>query len=111
MAVNLPIVRAGTYEQGQKNMTLDYCIYLYSWAVVFASGEFVFILSALKLIKVSSFRLEVSNNRVRWHQAFGFGCKMTANSNTGVLDPCLCRISVRKVCTVSIVIEYETFFL
>ncbi|CAB3993361.1 Hypothetical predicted protein [Paramuricea clavata] len=44
----------------------------------------------------TSCRLDVSNNRVRWHQTFQFGCKMTANSGTGYLDPCLCRISVRK---------------
>lgn len=24
-------------------------------------------------------------------------CKMSANAGTGVLDPCVCRVSVRKV--------------
>ena len=58
----------------------------------------------------TSYRIEVSNNRVRWHQTFEFGCKMTANSNTGVLDPCLCRISVRKVCiNYMCTIRYEIF--
>lgn len=41
-------------------------------------------------------REEVSNNCVRWGAEFNFPCKMTANANTGVLDPCVCRISVRK---------------
>ncbi|PVD22115.1 hypothetical protein C0Q70_17919 [Pomacea canaliculata] len=40
---------------------------------------------------------EVSNNCVRWGAEFNFPCKMTANANTGVLDPCVCRISVRKL--------------
>ncbi|XP_041371053.1 protein FAM102B-like isoform X2 [Gigantopelta aegis] len=43
-----------------------------------------------------STREEVSNNRVRWNAKFSFPCKMTASAITGVLENCICRISVRK---------------
>ncbi|XP_051964174.1 protein FAM102A [Xyrauchen texanus] len=39
---------------------------------------------------------EVHQNSVRWRKRFSFVCKMSANPNTGVLDPCMCRVSVRK---------------
>lgn len=42
-------------------------------------------------------REEVQQNCVRWRKKFSFVCKMSANAITGVLDPCLCRVSVRKV--------------
>jgi len=41
-------------------------------------------------------REEVKNHAVKWGQKFEFPCKMSANASTGVLDPCLLRISVRK---------------
>ncbi|TRY60593.1 hypothetical protein DNTS_026997 [Danionella cerebrum] len=44
----------------------------------------------------SSTREEVQENSVRWRKRFSFVCKMSANPNTGVLDPCVCRVSVRK---------------
>uniref|UniRef100_A0A8B9GVK3 Family with sequence similarity 102 member Aa n=1 Tax=Astyanax mexicanus TaxID=7994 RepID=A0A8B9GVK3_ASTMX len=44
----------------------------------------------------SSSREEVQENSVRWRKRFSFVCKMSANPNTGVLDPCICRVSVRK---------------
>ncbi|XP_049342206.1 protein FAM102A isoform X1 [Astyanax mexicanus] len=44
----------------------------------------------------SSSREEVRENSVRWRKRFSFVCKMSANPNTGVLDPCICRVSVRK---------------
>ncbi|KAL6458692.1 hypothetical protein MHYP_G00321640 [Metynnis hypsauchen] len=44
----------------------------------------------------SSSREEVQENSVRWKKRFSFVCKMSANPNTGVLDPCICRVSVRK---------------
>lgn len=43
-----------------------------------------------------SSREEVQENCVRWRKKFSFICKMSANPNTGVLDPCICRVSVRK---------------
>uniref|UniRef100_A0A671Y9E1 Estrogen-induced osteoclastogenesis regulator 1b n=1 Tax=Sparus aurata TaxID=8175 RepID=A0A671Y9E1_SPAAU len=43
-----------------------------------------------------SSREEVQQNCVRWRKKFSFVCKMSANAITGVLDPCLCRVSVRK---------------
>ncbi|XP_026993591.1 protein FAM102A isoform X2 [Tachysurus fulvidraco] len=45
---------------------------------------------------ISSSRQEVQENCVRWHKKFSFVCKMSANPTTGVLDPCICRVSVRK---------------
>ncbi|KAL8606416.1 hypothetical protein ACOMHN_060321 [Nucella lapillus] len=41
-------------------------------------------------------REDIRNNRVRWNSEFNFPCKMTSNAITGILDPCVCRISVRK---------------
>ena len=43
------------------------------------------------------YREEVQQHTVRWGAKFPFVCKMSANASTGVLEPCLLRISVRKV--------------
>ncbi|XP_020648951.1 early estrogen-induced gene 1 protein isoform X1 [Pogona vitticeps] len=43
-----------------------------------------------------STREEVQENCVRWKKKFTFVCKMSANPATGLLDPCICRVSVRK---------------
>ncbi|KAJ0032790.1 hypothetical protein NQD34_002871 [Periophthalmus magnuspinnatus] len=43
-----------------------------------------------------STREQVQANCVRWRKMFSFPCKMSANAGTGVLDPCVCRVSVRK---------------
>ncbi|XP_019964505.1 EEIG family member 2 isoform X1 [Paralichthys olivaceus] len=43
-----------------------------------------------------SSREPVQANCVRWRRRFSFPCKMSANAGTGVLDPCVCRVSVRK---------------
>ncbi|XP_062409514.1 protein FAM102A [Sardina pilchardus] len=45
---------------------------------------------------ISSSRQEVQENCVRWRKKFSFVCKMSASPTTGVLDPCICRVSVRK---------------
>ncbi|XP_059051387.1 uncharacterized protein LOC131846165 [Achroia grisella] len=45
-----------------------------------------------------SSREEVRNHAVRWNAEFSFVCKMCANANTGVLEPALMRVSVRKEC-------------
>ncbi|KAI4502976.1 hypothetical protein M0802_002020, partial [Mischocyttarus mexicanus] len=42
------------------------------------------------------YREEVQEHTVRWNAKFEFCCKMSANASTGVLDPCILRISVRK---------------
>ncbi|KAI9537086.1 hypothetical protein NQZ68_028213 [Dissostichus eleginoides] len=39
---------------------------------------------------------EVRENCVRWRKRFTFVSKMSANPHTGVLDPSVCRVSVRK---------------
>ncbi|KAI5089275.1 protein FAM102A [Silurus meridionalis] len=46
---------------------------------------------------ICSSRQEVQENCVRWRKKFSFVCKMSANPTTGVLDPCVCRVSVRKL--------------
>ncbi|KAK1796070.1 hypothetical protein P4O66_008861, partial [Electrophorus voltai] len=43
-----------------------------------------------------SSRETVQANCVRWRKRFSFPCKMSASAGTGVLDPCVCRVSVRK---------------
>ncbi|XP_068599524.1 EEIG family member 2 [Brachionichthys hirsutus] len=43
-----------------------------------------------------SSREPVQANCVRWRKTFSFPCKMSASAGTGVLDPCVCRVSVRK---------------
>uniref|UniRef100_A0A3Q3WDU8 C2 NT-type domain-containing protein n=1 Tax=Mola mola TaxID=94237 RepID=A0A3Q3WDU8_MOLML len=43
-----------------------------------------------------SSRESVQANCVRWRKRFSFVCKMSANAGKGVLDPCVCRVSVRK---------------
>lgn len=42
----------------------------------------------------------VQANCVRWKKKFIFMCKISANATTGVLDTCICRVSVRKVSSV-----------
>lgn len=39
---------------------------------------------------------EVKENCVKWGARFSFSCKMTANAYTGILETCICRVSVRK---------------
>ncbi|KAK2507392.1 hypothetical protein MC885_006280 [Smutsia gigantea] len=41
-------------------------------------------------------REEVQENCVQWRKRFTFVCKMGANPATGLLDPCIFRVSVRK---------------
>ncbi|XP_048376091.1 early estrogen-induced gene 1 protein-like [Stegostoma tigrinum] len=43
-----------------------------------------------------STREEVQENCVQWRKKSRFMCKMSASSATGVLDPSICRVSVRK---------------
>ena len=44
----------------------------------------------------TSHRNEVENHRVQWDEDFNFSCKMYASVSTGVLEPCWCKISIRK---------------
>ncbi|XP_043989830.1 protein FAM102B-like [Gambusia affinis] len=43
-----------------------------------------------------SSREPVQANCVHWKKRFSFICKMSASAGTGMLDPCMCRVSVRK---------------
>ncbi|KAF1671680.1 hypothetical protein FQV07_0002406, partial [Pygoscelis papua] len=38
----------------------------------------------------------VQANCVRWKKKFLFMCKISASATTGILDTCICRVSVRK---------------
>lgn len=67
-------------------------------SVPFVSG---ILYAKVRLIDGGSFltqsaREEVNNHSVIWKSRFNFQCKITANANTGYLDPCMCRISVRR---------------
>lgn len=44
----------------------------------------------------TSSRVEVQEHKVRWNSKFEFVCKMSASASTGVLDPCLLRVSIRR---------------
>ncbi|XP_001381919.2 EEIG family member 2 isoform X1 [Monodelphis domestica] len=43
-----------------------------------------------------SSREVVQANCVHWRKKFSFMCKMSASAATGILDPCIYRVSVRK---------------
>ncbi|OXB84159.1 UNVERIFIED_CONTAM: hypothetical protein H355_007042 [Colinus virginianus] len=43
-----------------------------------------------------SSREVVQANCVRWKKKFIFMCKISASATTGILDTCVCRVSVRK---------------
>ncbi|KAJ8039532.1 hypothetical protein HOLleu_17282 [Holothuria leucospilota] len=43
-----------------------------------------------------SSREAVQDHMVHWGQKFKFNCRMSASASTGVLEPCLCRVSIRK---------------
>ncbi|XP_041509623.1 protein FAM102B isoform X2 [Microtus oregoni] len=55
----------------------------------------------MRLLDGGSFTAESSRevvqaNCVRWRKKFSFMCKMSASVSTGILDPCVYRVSVRK---------------
>ncbi|XP_038193341.1 protein FAM102A [Arvicola amphibius] len=67
-------------------------------AVPFVNGVLfckVRLLDGGDFVSLSS-REEVQENCVRWQKRFTFVCKMSANPATGLLDPCIFRVSVRK---------------
>lgn len=43
-----------------------------------------------------SSRQAVQDHMVHWGEKFKFNCRMSASATTGVLEPCFCRLSVRK---------------
>jgi len=61
-------------------------------AVLFSK---VHLLDGGKFVDHSS-REEVRDHTVKWSARMSFCAKMTAPPSTGVLDPCVCRVSVRK---------------
>ncbi|XP_029805189.1 protein FAM102B isoform X2 [Suricata suricatta] len=55
----------------------------------------------MRLLDGGSFAAEsprevVQANCVHWRKKFSFMCKMSASATTGILDPCIYRVSVRK---------------
>eukprot|EP00794_Sanderia_malayensis_P016016 gene16016-17633_t len=41
-------------------------------------------------------RKDVTEHLAKWGSIFNFTCKMVANSSSGMLEKCLCRVSIRK---------------
>lgn len=62
-----------------------FCCILWSWLYMWL----------ILNIMLSIHREVVQANCVRWKKKFLFICKISAT--TGILDPCICRVSVRKV--------------
>ncbi|BES92938.1 unnamed protein product [Nesidiocoris tenuis] len=67
-------------------------------AVPFLNGV---LFAKIRLLDGGSFmetsnREEVQDHKVKWGSKFEFVCKMSASASTGVLDPCMLRVSVRK---------------
>lgn len=46
---------------------------------------------------VSLSSVEVSSHTVSWDEEVQFPCKLYASANTAELEPCICKVSVRKV--------------
>lgn len=44
-------------------------------------------------------RVEVHSHSANWNSHFNFSCRITVDPSTGVLEKCMCRISLRKVDT------------
>ncbi|XP_064649165.1 early estrogen-induced gene 1 protein-like isoform X4 [Lineus longissimus] len=67
-------------------------------SVPFVSGV---MFAKVRLLDGGSFsnlssREEIHDHVVNWNACFSFMCKMSASLITGVLEPCICRISVRR---------------
>ena len=43
--------------------------------------------------------VEVKSHTVTWEEEVKFSCKLYASANTAELEPCICKVSVRKVST------------
>ena len=41
--------------------------------------------------------VEVNSHTVNWGEEVRFSCKLYASANTAELEPCICKVSVRKV--------------
>ncbi|XP_010005088.1 PREDICTED: protein FAM102B [Chaetura pelagica] len=53
--------------------------------------------TSVKDVRLDLQKLEVVQaNCVRWKKKFLFMCKISASATTGILDACVCRVSVRK---------------
>lgn len=42
--------------------------------------------------------VEVQSHTVSWDEEVKFPCKLYASANTAELEPCFCKVSIRKVC-------------
>ncbi len=54
-------------------------------------------------------RVEVANHVACWRRRFLFSCRIGSDVNSGILASCLCRISVRKVQYLFIIIKWSCF--
>jgi hypothetical protein len=44
----------------------------------------------------SSRRVEINRHNIAWEEEVRFSCKLYASANTAELEPCICKVSVRK---------------
>ena len=42
--------------------------------------------------------VEINTHKVGWEEEMRFSCKLYASANTAELEPCICKVSIRKVC-------------
>ena len=56
-------------------------------------------------------RVEVQSHCVKWDQEFEFPCKMYASASTAELEPCFCKISIRKVSIFFLFAEFLTKYV
>ena len=47
--------------------------------------------------KVSPPSVEINSHKVSWEEEVKFSCKLYASASTAELEPCICKVSVRKV--------------
>lgn len=84
---------------------VNYKKYTYTFLLQFATlkwfcdcwkldGQIVDVIDRMCLLHFC--REEVNDHTVKWNARFGFATKMLANASTGILDPCVLRISIRK---------------
>lgn len=81
-------------EKKRKKIWMDTKMYSCSSSLEVQSDNCVCVLAYLCMCLC---REEVQQNCVRWRKKFSFICRMSVNPVTGVLDPSICRVSVRKV--------------
>lgn len=50
---------------------------------------------------------DVKSHCIKWSQTFQFHSKMYASPSTGELEPCYCKVSIRKVSTYPVSLHHK----